>query len=104
VQYRILGPLEVVRDGEPLALGGSKQRALLAILVLHANEPVSTDRLIDELWPAQPAATAAHTIQVYVSNLRKVLSADKLLTRAPGYMLMVGPRGTRPDAVRALAR
>ena len=73
MDFRLLGPLEVVEDDGSLALGGVKQRSLLAILLLHANQVVSSDRLIDELWGGSPPATAAKSIQVYVSRLRKVL-------------------------------
>ena len=55
MEFQILGPLEVSRDSAAVALGAAKQRALLALLLVHANEPVATDRLIDELWPAPPA-------------------------------------------------
>jgi DNA-binding SARP family transcriptional activator len=65
VQFRILGPLEVARDGVPIALGAAQQRALLAVLVLHRGEAVSTDRLTDELWGERAPATAAKTVQVY---------------------------------------
>ena len=96
MQFQILGPLEVRRNGTQVALGAAKQRALLAILLVHANELVSSDRLIDELWP-QPPETAANTLQVYVGKLRKALEpgrargapAEVLITRAPGYMLRV---------------
>jgi len=71
VEFRILGPLEVVEDDRPLVLGGPKQRALLAVLLLHRGEVVSTDRLIDQLWGERPPASAAKSVQVYVSNLRK---------------------------------
>ena len=63
LEFRILGPLEVVRDGVPLQLGGQKQRALLAILLLRANEVVATDRLVDELWGEQPPRTATTSLQ-----------------------------------------
>jgi predicted ATPase/DNA-binding SARP family transcriptional activator len=82
-----------VRTGEtPLALGGAKQRALLALLVLDANRVVSRDRLIDELWGEAPPETAVTTVQVYVSRLRKLLPAGSLQTRAPGYLLAVEPK------------
>jgi hypothetical protein len=72
VQFRILGPLEVLDDrGRPLALGGAKQRALLAALLLHAGQVVSADRLIDELWGEEPPESARNVLQVYVANLRK---------------------------------
>jgi len=92
MDFRLLGPLEVVaeRDG-PIALGGAKQRSLLAVLLLQANEVVSTDRLIDQLWGAEPPATAAKSIQVYVSRLRKALGEERLVTQPPGYVLRVEP-------------
>jgi DNA-binding SARP family transcriptional activator len=90
-EFRILGPLEAVDEGRRLAIGSAKQRALLAILVLHANEVVSTDRLIDGIWGAQPPQTAPKIVQVYVSQLRKALGQDRLVTRAPGYLLRVEP-------------
>jgi DNA-binding SARP family transcriptional activator len=88
MRFGILGPFEVADDeGRELALGGPKQRAVLAILVLHAGEVVSSDRLIDELWGERAPATAAKTIQVYVSNLRKALGDPVLLTQSGGYAL-----------------
>ncbi len=89
MEFRILGPLEVVQDGEPLALGAVQQRALLAVLVLHRGEAVSVDRLIDELWGERAPATAAKTVQVYVSHLRKALGAGVILTEGRGYRLKV---------------
>lgn len=93
MEFRILGPLDVLEGTRSLQLGGSKQRALLAVLLLHAGEVVSTDRLIDELWGELPPSTAAHTIQVFVSRLRKLLASvdpePRILTRAPGYLLRV---------------
>jgi DNA-binding SARP family transcriptional activator len=91
MEFRLLGPLEVVEHDEVLVLGGGKQRALLAILLLHANEVVSTDRLLDDLWGQSPPATAAKSIQLYVSRLRKELGEGRLVTRAPGYALRIEP-------------
>lgn len=91
MEFRVLGPLEVVEDGRMLSLGGIKQRALLASLLLRANEVVSSERLIDELWGESPPATAAKAIQVYVSALRKELGDGVLVTRAPGYLMQVDP-------------
>src|SRR5436190_3745727 len=71
VKFHILGPLEVLHDGGTVELGSSKLRGVLALLVLHANEPLSTDRLIDELWAENPPATAAKTLHVYISRLRR---------------------------------
>jgi predicted ATPase/DNA-binding SARP family transcriptional activator len=96
MEFGILGPLEATEDGRPLALGGTKQRSLLAMLLLHANEAVSRERLIDALWDGQPPGSAATALQVYVSQLRKVLDPgatrgdqELLVTRAPGYALQV---------------
>jgi DNA-binding SARP family transcriptional activator/tetratricopeptide (TPR) repeat protein len=89
MEFRILGALEVTDDGRRLELGGAKQRALLAMLLLHANEVVSTDRLIDALWEEEAPEGARKTLQVYVSGLRKALGKDRLETQAPGYTLRV---------------
>ena len=96
MDFRILGPLEALDEGREVALGGSKQRALLALLLLHANETLSTDRLIDELWGERPPATAAKTVQVHVSRLRKALGRTggrrrARVTREHGYELQVDP-------------
>jgi DNA-binding SARP family transcriptional activator len=91
VDYRILGPLEAWAGDRRLSLGGPRQRALLAILLLHAGEVVSTDRLIDELWGDRPPATASNAVQVYVSQLRKALEdREAIETRPPGYVIRVG--------------
>jgi predicted ATPase/DNA-binding SARP family transcriptional activator len=89
VEFRILGPLEVVADGETIELRGRKQRALLSLLLLRANEIVPADVLIEELWAGSPPATAANTLQVYVSQLRKALAPANgiLSTVGPGYRL-----------------
>jgi DNA-binding SARP family transcriptional activator len=87
MEFRMLGSLEVERDGRPVALGGARQRALLAMLLLHRNQVVSVDRLVDELWPERPPKTAAQIVRVYVSQLRKVLGGDRLETMGPGYRL-----------------
>jgi DNA-binding SARP family transcriptional activator len=91
VEFRILGPLEVLDDGQALDLGGAKQRSLLAVLLLNANQVVSSDRLIDALWGEEPPETAAKALQVYVSQLRRVLGKECLETKAPGYRLQVEP-------------
>jgi DNA-binding SARP family transcriptional activator/WD40 repeat protein len=91
VDFRILGPLEVARDGEPLVLGAAQQRALLAVLVLHRAEVVPADRLVDELWGERAPAAAAKTVQVYVSQLRKALGAGVIVTQGRGYRLAAEP-------------
>lgn len=90
MEFRILGPLEVADDGRLLALGGTKQRALLALLLLRANEVVSQDRLIDELWGESPPESGKTALQVHVSQLRKALGPDLIVTRPPGYVIQVG--------------
>src|SRR5438128_3443453 len=89
MEFRILGPLEVVDGGRIVPLGGARQRAVLALLLTRANEVVSTDRLVDELWGAQPPKAALNTIQYYVSQLRKLLSAERIETRPPGYRIRI---------------
>src|SRR6476659_3365782 len=93
MDFGILGPLQI-RDGDrELPLSGSKQRAVLAILLLHAGEVVSSDRLIDDLWGDEPPESGVTALQVRVSQLRKALgpAAAQLETRAPGYARRVGP-------------
>ena len=89
LDFRILGPVEAVELDRTIALGGPLQRAVLAILILQRGEVVTSDRLIDELWGERPPATAAKTLQGYVSRLRKVLGADVLVSRGGGYTLAV---------------
>ncbi len=89
LDFRILGPFEVVDGDRQFSLGGRQQRALLAVLVLRRGEVVSSDRLIEELWGGRPPASAAKIIQGYVSQLRKALGDAVLLTRGGGYLLAV---------------
>ena len=106
MEFRILGPLEILDEGRAITLGGRRQRALLALLLLHANETLSTDRLIDKLWGERPPAGAAKTVQVQVSRLRKALRAEVgndpaagvVVTRERGYELRLDPE--RLDAHR----
>jgi len=79
----------VLEEAQQVDLGGAKQRALLAILLLHANEVVSTDRLIDALWDEAPPETAQKSLRVYISRLRKGLGKERLETKAPGYRFRV---------------
>jgi DNA-binding SARP family transcriptional activator len=91
MEFRLLGPLELVKDGQVLVLRARKHRALLAVLLLEANRVVSAQRLIDALWEDEPPDTAQRVLQVYVSQLRKLVGKDRLETRAPGYLLRVEP-------------
>lgn len=98
LEFRILGPLQVLDDDRSLELGGARQRGVLAILVLHRGETVSVDRIVDLLWGEQPPATAVKTVQVYVSHLRKALVDDVLVSSRGGYALAVD--ADRIDAFR----
>lgn len=94
IEFRLLGPVEAWRGGERVTLGGRKQRALLAALLLRAGRVVSLDQLIEDLWPAGPPARAAASVQVFVSDLRRALETSRpptlLVTSAPGYVLRAG--------------
>ena len=103
MEYRVLGSLEVVDGDRPVPLGGEKQRALLALLVLNANRVVSRERLIDDLWGDDPPETAITTLQVYVSRLRKVLGSNALDTRPPGYLLVADPESIDLNRFKRLA-
>jgi DNA-binding SARP family transcriptional activator len=104
MDFCILGRLEVLDDGSRVPLGGARQRALLALLVIRANETLATERLIKELWGERPPHSAAKTVQVNISRLRKALEPpgtedhEMILTRERGYELRVDP--DRVDARR----
>jgi DNA-binding SARP family transcriptional activator len=91
VEFRLLGPLEVIAGGVPLALGGTKQRAFLTLLLLRPGELMPRDRLIDDIWGDDPPATAGHSLEVYASGLRKILpsAVASLVARTGGYVLEV---------------
>src|SRR5581483_196974 len=91
MEFGLLGPLVVSGDDGPVSLGGTQQRALLALLLLEPNRVVARERLIDGLWGEAPPETATQTVHVYVSRLRKLLPAGMLVTRSPGYMLELDP-------------
>jgi DNA-binding SARP family transcriptional activator len=91
VEFRVLGPLEVLVEGRALELKRRKWRSLLALLLLNAGEVVSTDRLVEELWAGKPPKAAIGSLQNLVSDLRKVLGRDTVRTREPGYLLDVDP-------------
>ncbi len=105
MEFRILGPLEVVEDGNPIALGTLKERLVLGVLLLHANEFVSRERLIDDLWGEAPPATAHKAVNVYLSKVRKALSvggADPITTASGGYRLHVEPEGLDASRMQVL--
>jgi predicted ATPase/DNA-binding SARP family transcriptional activator len=92
IEFRVLGPIEAVRDGAPVPLGGPRQRALLGLLLVAAPRAVAVDILADELWRGEPPDAAAATIRAYVSKLRAALGAGGPITSGPaGYALDVGP-------------
>ena len=91
VEFRVLGPLEVLVEGRALELNRRKQRSLLALLLLNAGEVVSTDRLVEELWAGKPPKAAIGSLQNLVSDLRKALGREAVRTRQPGYILDVDP-------------
>ena len=112
MEFRILGPLEVDDgEGRPISIGGGRPSALLADLLLHANEVVPADRLIDDLWGETPPETAAKALQGYVSHLRKALEPnrgasspeDLLLTRGHGYLLRLDLERLDAHRFQALA-
>ena len=93
MRFCVLGPLEAYADERSVAVGGGRQRALLALLLVHANEVVSRDRLIEELWAGDPSPSRPQSLDVYLSRLRRAFrevgAGDVLVTRAPGYVLHV---------------
>jgi WD40 repeat protein/DNA-binding SARP family transcriptional activator len=98
MEFRILGPLEVLDSGQVVRLGEGRQRALLALLLLRSNQVVSSDGLVEELWGEEPAPTAPKMLQKYVSQLRTTLDdrapgtdGPRIVTRGQGYLLRVGP-------------
>jgi peptide/nickel transport system substrate-binding protein len=91
MRFAVLGPLAVSPDGYPVSLGGRKQQTLLAVLLLHANEVVSRDRLIDALWGESPPPSTAESLDTYIYRLRKLLGRDRLARQPGGYLLRVEP-------------
>jgi WD40 repeat protein/DNA-binding SARP family transcriptional activator/class 3 adenylate cyclase len=98
MQFRVLGPLEVDAGGGPIPLGGPKQRAVLAHLLVRANQLVPAETLVDEVWGEEPPEQARNIIQTYVSHLRKALGRDRIQSHAPGYRLRLDP--SELDATR----
>ena len=89
MEFRILGPLQVLRDGVPLVLGGTLQRSVLARLLLDAGRVVRAETLIDDVWAGRPPPTAGKTLQKYISGLRKIIGRSTLRTVAGGYAVDV---------------
>src|SRR5688572_16336952 len=85
--FRLLGPLEVIDGGRQVALGGPRQRLVLAHLLLAANRVVTLDELIEKVWDEDPPRAARNTIQSYVSHLRATLGPDRIEGRSPGYLI-----------------
>jgi DNA-binding SARP family transcriptional activator/outer membrane protein assembly factor BamB len=104
VEFRILGPLEIVGDDGPITVHRGKEQALLVFMLLHPNELLPSDRLIDELWDERPPATAAKILQNAVSQLRKALGDGRLETRPPGYVFHLGPGELDLERFEELAR
>src|SRR5688572_9883035 len=105
MDFRILGPLEVEEAGRAIPIVGGRQRALVAILLVHANEPVSADELIDGLWGEQAPAAPRKGLQIQVSRLRKALGdcSTRVVTRPNGYLLEVEPGEFDLDRCERLA-
>jgi DNA-binding SARP family transcriptional activator/ABC-type oligopeptide transport system substrate-binding subunit len=101
-QFRVLGQLEALADGGPVDLGGLRQRAVLAVLLAHANQPVSTERLVTEVWGADAPPTATKTAQVYISRLRRTLGDNSLATTPGGYVLRVASGALDVDEAKLL--
>jgi DNA-binding SARP family transcriptional activator/ABC-type branched-subunit amino acid transport system substrate-binding protein len=91
LQFRLLGLLEVEADGKSVRIVGGRESALLALLLLHANQPLSTERIVDELWGEEPTANASKSVHIYVSRLRKALGADRIETTQAGYRIHLAP-------------
>jgi DNA-binding SARP family transcriptional activator len=102
VEFAVLGPVEVRIEGRALSLGGPKQRALLALLLLNRNEVVSRDRLIDSLWGERAPASAQRSLDTYVSRLRALVGSDRIERHPPGYLLRVEPGEFDVDHFEAL--
>src|SRR5690348_14127938 len=90
MELRLLGPMEVLDGGRPLPVARGRERALLALLAIHAGEPLGADRIVDELWEERPPGQAVKNVQVHVSRLRRTLGADRIETTGAGYLLRLG--------------
>src|SRR3954454_22304148 len=105
MEFQILGPLRVTNGDEgEIVLGGVKPAAVLAMLLLNANELVMADRLIEDLWEGEPPPTASKTLQVHISRLRRALGEDLIFTTSGGYVLQVGSEQVDAMRFEALVR
>ncbi|NUS17042.1 MAG: transcriptional regulator, partial [Streptomyces sp.] len=91
LRFEVLGPVQVLRDGEPLPLAAAKPRLLLTVLLLEPNRPVSVERLLAALWEDRPPKSALPNVRSYATRLRGVLGGDRLRAHPPGYRLEVHP-------------
>jgi len=91
VRYQVLGPVELFTGGVPVRLGGPKQRAVLALLLLHANRVVSEQRFLTMVWGDDPPLSVRGQLQMYVSQLRKLIGEPVIVRRPPGYLIQVRP-------------
>jgi DNA-binding SARP family transcriptional activator len=103
IEFRLLGPLEAVSEDGPIPLGGIRQRALLALLLLRPNEVVARDRLIEELWRDHAPESAANALAALVARLRRALPAETIATRAGGYEVRIEPDALDLDRFERLA-
>ena len=90
MEFRLLGPLSVQTERGEIALGGPRQRLVLVLLLLRANEVVTVDELVDEVWGDEPPAAARSSLYAYVSRLRKAIGHDRLVDGPGGYLLKAG--------------
>ena len=104
MEFRVLGPLEALDEGRSIALGGAKQRSLLALLLFARGRPVASERLIDAIWGERAPETAQKSVQVYVSGLRKALGEGRILTRERGYAFVLEPGELDLDRFDLLVR
>ncbi len=104
IEFRVLGPLEVVRDGDAVALGVRRERALLAFLLVNANRSVERERIVDALWGDAPPASVVNALQVAVHGTRKAIGRDRLLTHGASYRLVVEPDELDLERFEALVR
>jgi DNA-binding SARP family transcriptional activator len=104
MEFRVLGPLEVVRDSRPVELNAAKRRILLAVLIRHRNRPVPVGTLLDSLWDVHPPRTAADNLRVYVHHLRRALGGDRIVRRQHGYAVHIAPGELDVDRFTELAR